>query len=311
MFRKILIPIAYLPTATETLRWGARLSQRFHSDLTLLYTLPPAQHGPLHARLTEDKMAEWGLEPPSFQLLREAEAFLKAEGVLKLNEAGQVVERHAFKGLEQGLYEVHLKGSHGENVRLRLREGAPALQILKEAEDLDYDLILIGTRGRQGFRRHLLGSVAQDVALHAPCSVLVAKRLHRVQQIMVGISGRPSALVALRQAVELALALELPLRLIAIYRDRAQRRQAQGHLDVALETATGLGLEAVPLLVEGAADEALLYHAGSGTLLALGSTPLSMVQRYVLGDLSLKILDRGRCSVLIAVPARRLEQETG
>jgi len=45
--------------------------------------------------------------------------------------------------------------------------------IVQEAKDREIDLIVMGTLGRTGFARILLGSVAQNVIGHAPCPVLV------------------------------------------------------------------------------------------------------------------------------------------
>ena len=47
--------------------------------------------------------------------------------------------------------------------------------ILDYAEENDIDLIVIGTRGRSGFKRLLLGSVASHVVTYAHCPVLVVK----------------------------------------------------------------------------------------------------------------------------------------
>jgi nucleotide-binding universal stress UspA family protein len=46
--------------------------------------------------------------------------------------------------------------------------------ILGEIASLDADLVALGTRGQGTFRRTFIGSTASAVALHAPCSVLVA-----------------------------------------------------------------------------------------------------------------------------------------
>jgi nucleotide-binding universal stress UspA family protein len=43
-------------------------------------------------------------------------------------------------------------------------------------EGRDYDLVVMGSHGRRGFRRFILGSVAETVVRHAPCSVLVVHR---------------------------------------------------------------------------------------------------------------------------------------
>jgi len=59
-------------------------------------------------------------------------------------------------------------------IRIELIQGPPASVITHEAERGGHDLIAIGTHGHRGFRRLLLGSVAESVIRHAPCSVLVA-----------------------------------------------------------------------------------------------------------------------------------------
>ena len=47
--------------------------------------------------------------------------------------------------------------------------------ILDFAEENNIDLIVIGTRGKSGFKRLLLGSVASHVVTYAHCPVLVVK----------------------------------------------------------------------------------------------------------------------------------------
>jgi nucleotide-binding universal stress UspA family protein len=57
----------------------------------------------------------------------------------------------------------------------KLAEGEPGASIVKVAEDMHCDLIVLGTHGRTGFRRVLMGSVAEHVMRTAPCPVLVVK----------------------------------------------------------------------------------------------------------------------------------------
>ena len=54
------------------------------------------------------------------------------------------------------------------------RLGEPADALLAIAEEMDADLLVVGNRGMTGVRRYLLGSVADRVAHHAPCSVHIA-----------------------------------------------------------------------------------------------------------------------------------------
>jgi nucleotide-binding universal stress UspA family protein len=55
------------------------------------------------------------------------------------------------------------------------REGDPATEILAAANASSADLIAIGTHGRTGLKRLLLGSVARNVLQHARCSVLIVR----------------------------------------------------------------------------------------------------------------------------------------
>jgi nucleotide-binding universal stress UspA family protein len=60
-------------------------------------------------------------------------------------------------------------------IEVHTRIDLPADGILRLAEEVDADLIVVGTHGRRGFRRFLLGSVAEMVIREAPCPVLVAR----------------------------------------------------------------------------------------------------------------------------------------
>ncbi len=66
----------------------------------------------------------------------------------------------------------------GHPIHVDLVQGPPASVITHAAEKGGHDLIAIGTHGLKGFRRLLLGSVAESVIRHAPCSVLVAHGEH-------------------------------------------------------------------------------------------------------------------------------------
>jgi nucleotide-binding universal stress UspA family protein len=66
----------------------------------------------------------------------------------------------------------------GHPLHVELVQGPPASVITHAAERGAHDLIAIGTHGHRGFRRLLLGSVAEGTIRHAPCSVLVVHGEH-------------------------------------------------------------------------------------------------------------------------------------
>ena len=58
---------------------------------------------------------------------------------------------------------------------MKLREGRPAEEIIKAAEQHQCDLILIGSRGESGARRVTMGETGNEVVLKAPMPVIVVK----------------------------------------------------------------------------------------------------------------------------------------
>lgn len=67
----------------------------------------------------------------------------------------------AERALEQGLH-----------VEREIRWGNPAVSIVAYAVENDIDLIVMGTRGKTGFERYLLGSVAEKVVRVSPVPVV-------------------------------------------------------------------------------------------------------------------------------------------
>ncbi|AIZ56508.1 universal stress protein [Candidatus Methanoplasma termitum] len=63
----------------------------------------------------------------------------------------------------------------GVEIEEKLIEGIPPKVILQEAESGGYDLIVMGTLGRTGISKLLMGSVAEKIIQNAKCPVMVAK----------------------------------------------------------------------------------------------------------------------------------------
>ena len=82
-------------------------------------------------------------------------------------------------GLVQRYVEERRRAFRGSldsvRVRAHLRLEAPAQEIAQIAADLEADLVVVGTHGRRGIARILLGSVAEAVVRLAPCPVLVVR----------------------------------------------------------------------------------------------------------------------------------------
>lgn len=83
--------------------------------------------------------------------------------------------------------------------------GGPA-QVLLEASE-SASLLVIGSRGRGGFARLLLGSTSTQCATHAAVPTIVVPadvEPKRVERLLVGLDGSPNSMVALRWAIRFA-----------------------------------------------------------------------------------------------------------
>ncbi len=67
----------------------------------------------------------------------------------------------------------------GFEVTISIEEGEPRTAIVDAAANLRADLIVLGSHGRRGLSRLLLGSVSEFVARHASCSVEIVRPLPR------------------------------------------------------------------------------------------------------------------------------------
>lgn len=115
-----------------------------------------------------------------------------------------------------------------------LREGKPASEIVQVAGELPADLVVMGTHGRGGFRRLVLGSVAETVLKTAPCPVLTVPP-HApdhpgprfLQRLLCATDFSPASEAAVRYAVSLAEEAQACLLLVHVL-DRARSSGALG-----------------------------------------------------------------------------------
>jgi nucleotide-binding universal stress UspA family protein len=91
--------------------------------------------------------------------------------------AGEVVLEFPASATEQLAGELDQVKPTDPRVRVahRLLQGDPATEIVRLATEAKADLIVMGTHGRSGFGRLLMGSVAEQVMRKAPCPVVTMK----------------------------------------------------------------------------------------------------------------------------------------
>ncbi len=110
------------------------------------------------------------IETPRFAGIRSAE---KDELRNKLGQEGQ----ESFDRISNKLTGFSTDEKCQKEVKLtfKLKEGSPADTILKTIDEESIELVVMGTSGKRGFNRFLLGSVAENTMRSAPCPVLVVR----------------------------------------------------------------------------------------------------------------------------------------
>ena len=78
---------------------------------------------------------------------------------------GQELVQKAERALNQAGYKT----------QTAVEEGDPKSKIIDQATQWNADLIVLGSHGRKGFDRFLLGSVSESVSRHASCSVEIVR----------------------------------------------------------------------------------------------------------------------------------------
>lgn len=97
-------------------------------------------------------------------------AFESMSADVMIRDTWSVIQREAEAALDK------VRAAAGKvSLETAVLEGKPAPEILRYAAEHGVDLIVIGTQGKRGLERLLLGSVAEQVIRSAPCKILVVK----------------------------------------------------------------------------------------------------------------------------------------
>ncbi|MEV0570419.1 universal stress protein [Dactylosporangium sp. NPDC050588] len=186
--------------------------------------------------------------------------------------------------------------------------GAATLLDLGEAAGL----LVVGSRGAGGVSNLLLGSVSQQVAMHARTPVAVV-RGHSdavTGPVVVGVDGSPSAEAALRLAFEAAAARGTELVAVRAFvppspvlvpreaAEAAERAALESSLAGWRERYPGVKVEA--LLAAGRAAKVLIGVSHTAQLVVVGSRGHGGFAGLLLGSVGQQLMQHAECPVLIA-----------
>jgi nucleotide-binding universal stress UspA family protein len=151
---KILLAIDGSSEAELATRTAVDLGQQTNSELHVIYVLDIEPTTLLYPEVTDPE----GVELADPILVEDVERHAEQRGRKVLDEE---VER--------------VRSAGGTVAQAHLMKGEAAREIVHLAEDLGVGLIVMGSRGRRGIGRALMGSVSDSVVRHAHCPVLVVR----------------------------------------------------------------------------------------------------------------------------------------
>lgn len=253
-----------------------------------------------------------------------AEEMLVA-GVLP-DDAGRRLASEAFASavseLEDELQETVDRAAERIGARGRvIGSSSPARGLHDLAEEIGADLVVLGSRGRDGYVR--VGRVATHLLHGAPCAVALApagyeRQNDAIRVIGVAIDGSEESLQALKAAISIGLRNRATLRLMTVAAspvngnwgfgswgygsaelDKVAVDTGRAHLSRALEEVPAELSPSAKVLTGDIAEELCGEAAKDVDLLCLGSRGYGPLRRVLLGSVSTELVQRAPCPVLV------------
>jgi nucleotide-binding universal stress UspA family protein len=249
---------------------------------------------------------------------------VESAAALELAAVAEDLEREVSSQIADRVARVRAAGIEP---RVELRSGHPDDAIVQVAEEVHADLLVIGTHGRTGITRFLLGSVAEHIVRRAHCHVLVARGepvngvFHKA---LVATDFSPGASDALRAAmalsegaIDVVHAWQYPVGTwgMHVLADRTAAMQTLREALVAgaeqkgadlMAQLAGSGREVRFVIEQGASANVVteLASRGSYDLIALGTHGYRGFRRFLLGSVAEAVVRHAHCSVLVTHPSK-------
>jgi len=199
----------------------------------------------------------------------------------------------------------------GITVDTKMLRGIDPADSILEFSKKDYDLIVMGARGKNEKDPYALGSVTKKVIRHTTCPTLFAKKACSLSNLLVCIDGSENSIRALDYAVKLAEKIGSKITLLNVqerrfhdlspYARTVSEKLGERILSKALSAIGKEGLKVDRKVEFGVASDSIVEVAEKGNhdLIVLGSRGLGTVKRFLLGSISDDVSHKAKCSVLI------------
>jgi nucleotide-binding universal stress UspA family protein len=225
----------------------------------------------------------------------------------------QVFEK-AEKELREHLESIKSRASkEGVDCEIVIHRGEEPFQdIVNVAEKNRVDMIIIGTHGRTGLKRLMMGSVTARVIGHAPCNVLVVPLHAKVdcRNILIATDGSRYSDAADSEAIGIAKRCEGLLIVISVAfsdkeiilaEDDEEMLLAKDNVKKIVELAEKKGIKTEGLTVKGKPYNAILETSKQkrADLIVVGSHGRTGLDRLLMGSVTERIIGHSESAVLV------------
>ncbi len=302
---RILVYIDGSDECYQSLRYAAKLGRGVDADIILLYVRPVDQglrSGGLQIRVARENMMDWGLELPGIQYLKKGRDILIELGDMA-DDWAETATHVDVEGDPLGDNKIEYVNEQGKSIVLKLKTATDiATGILDQYELGPYSMIILGASDRwRGLAKSLWDpAIAAKVAIHAPCSVLIARALEIGRGHLICTDGSERAMDMVRKNAYLASRCECPISLMSVALETGSKEEAQKYVDEAKNMLRSMDIEVEESIVKvGNPVEKIIEAGPDYSLIVVSDTGKSGMQRFFMGSVAFKVMEKAFNSVLI------------
>jgi nucleotide-binding universal stress UspA family protein len=192
------------------------------------------------------------------------------------------------------------------------RAEEPFQDIVNDAAKNKVDMIIIGTHGRTGLKRLMMGSVTAKVIGHAPCKVLVVPLHAKVEcrNILIATDGSRYSDAAASEAIGIAkrcggslivISVAFSDKEIILAEDDEEMISAKDNVKKIIELAEKEGIKTEGLTVRGKPYEAIVETSKQkrADLIVVGSHGRTGLDRLLMGSVTERVIGHSESAVLV------------
>ncbi len=262
--RKILVPVDFSDHSAAALLWAREFARCGGAGLAALYA---------------DSFAP----PPYFT-------------------RSQIEELERQRQAARQAAQAQVQEFAGPGVESLVVEGPPADTILRVAAEQHADLIAMGTHGRSGWQRWMLGSVTERVlrAAQVPLLAVAAGPAPPVRSILCPVNDTPVARRALALAAQAARCFGAALHVLHVREPQASRPGTIPDLCAWIPAHERFGCDVREWVRDGEAAREILTLASelACNLLVIGAQHRRFFDSTVLGTTTVRVIRYVRCPIL-------------